>query len=443
MLFSMLHRLRETFGQHRLLGGAAVLAVTQAGASIMGLLRDRLLNQTFPGLDTVDVYIASFRPSDLLFQIAIMSGISTVLLPLLAKHTAAGEKKEASDLLSAVMGLGSVLFGILALVLALIFPMIAPMLTGFQGPSLDLYILFGRLALITNFLFVFGNALGQYLNVRKRYWIYGITPILYTGGTIAGTLWLTPLYGQMGPMLGTLIGAILYVVLRLIGAMVAGFHPKVSVWHKDITKMGWLMIPRMLALAALQAQLLLFDTVASRLPAGSVTINSNARNFESFIVGVIGIALAQSAFAHLSEAAALRDHSRFWLYIKKGVLWTVLLTVPASIVLVVCTPIAEWLMHLERVHALFAMSLLFYAFSIPFESLNHLYLRAYYALHSTTTPAVFSVLNGVLAIVVAWTLAPRFGINAIPLGFFAGQSLSFVGLASFLPRRVRKAANAR
>ncbi len=426
------------FGQHRLLGGAFSLALTQAAASVAGLIRDRLLNQTFPGLDTVDVYIASFRPSDLLFQIAIMSGIATVLLPMLARHTAKGENKAASDLLSSVMLIGSMAFGILALALAIVFPYVASLLVGFQGESLHLYILFGRLALVTNFLFVFGNALGQYLNVQKKFWIYGLTPVLYTVGTIFGTVYLTPLYGELGPMLGTIIGAVVYVILRLIAAIYSGYHPRMKIWHPDLSKIGWLMVPRMLALAALQLQLLLFDTVASNMPAGSVTINSNARNFESFVVGVIGIALAQSAFAHLSEAAAKKEWARFWLYMKKGIFWCIALTLPASVVLVLATPIAESLVHLRDVHTTFAFALLFYAFAVPFESLNHLYLRAFYALHVTGTPAVFSVLNGCIAIVVAWAASPYIGIAAIPVGFLAGQGISFVGLAALLPQSIRR-----
>ena len=133
-----MRRLLSSFSQHRLLGGALVLALTQAGASVAGLVRDNMLNRTFPGLGTVDVYIASFRPSDLLFQITIMSGISTVLLPMLARHLAKDEKSEASELLSNVLGLGSILFGCLALLLAFLFPMIAPQFVGFQGDQLAL-----------------------------------------------------------------------------------------------------------------------------------------------------------------------------------------------------------------------------------------------------------------------------------------------------------------
>lgn len=400
-----------------------------------------MLNRTFPGLGTVDVYIASFRPSDLLFQITIMSGISTVLLPMLARHLAKDEKSEASELLSSVLGLGSILFGCLALLLAFLFPMIAPQFVGFQGDQLALYITFGRLALLTNFLFVSGNALGQYLNVRKRYWIYGITPILYTVGTILGTFFLTKDYGALGPMLGTLSGGVVYVLLRLIGAVYAGYRPSVRMWHPDIATMGWLMLPRMLALAALQLQLLLFDSVASHLPAGSVTLNSNARNFESFVVGVIGIALAQSAFAHLSESAAANDRHRFSLYMQKGVFWVLALTIPASIILYFSSPVAAWLVHLTRVEALFGSMLLWYAIAVPFESLNHLYLRAFYSLHRTATPAIFSVLNGAVAITTAWTLTPSLGIIAIPIGFLAGQGISFVGLAVMLPGAVRGIRN--
>ncbi len=425
------------FGQHRILGGAAVLAITQAGASIVGLLRDRLLNQAFTGqLGIVDAYIASFRPSDLLFQLTVMSGISTVLVPLLARAHAKDE--DPSNLLSGVMSVGSLVFGIIALIASVLFPLIAPMLVDFKGETLELYIQFGRLALLTNFLFVCGNSLGQYLVTVQKYWLYGITPILYTVGTIVGTVWLTPQYGALGPMLGTLGGAVLYVIIRFCGSIYAGYRPRFCFWHPQLSTMGVLMLPRMAALAVLQLQLLLFDTLASGLPAGSVTVNSNARNFQSFVVGVIGIALAQSTFPLMSQAAARGERERFTLYVRKGVMMIVLLTIPAAIALIFVTPVAAKLVNLESVYVSFAAALLVYAVSIPFESLNHLILRSYYALHVTALPAVFSVVNGGLAITAAWILAPKFGVQAIPFGFLLGQAISLAGLMLLLPFATRR-----
>lgn len=429
--------LKAHVGQHRILGGAAVLAVTQAAASVAGLARDRLLNATFSGdLSVVDAYVASFRPSDLLFQLTVMSGIATVLVPLLARAHAKGG--DSSDLLSSVMSIGSLVFGALALAFGFVFPYVAPALVDFDGRSLELYVQFGRVALLTNFLFVCGNSLGQYLVTVQRYWMYGLTPVLYTMGTIAGTVWLTPAYGPLGPMLGTLGGAIAYVLLRLVGAVWSGYRPGLRFWDPDLSTMGVLMLPRMAALAVLQLQLLLFDTIASGLPEGSIVVNSNARNFQSFVVGVIGIALAQSAFPLMSQAAARGEKDRFALYVRKGAWMIVGLTIPAGIALVLATPIAVRLVHLEGVYAPFAAALFMYALSIPFESLNHLILRSYYALHVTALPAVLSVVNGALAIGVAWVAAPHVGVQAIPLGFLLGQAISLAGLAVLLPFATRR-----
>ncbi len=434
MLFSPHMRTFSLFSQKRLLGGAFVLAVTQFAASLAGLVRDNALNRTYPGLGTVDVYFASFRLSDLLFQITIMAGLSTVLVPLLARYKANDDHEETSRLLSSVMAAGSIVFGCIALVLAIIFPRIAPLFVDFTGDQLALYILFGRLALLTNFLFVFGNAIGQYLITVQKYWVYGITPVLYTLGTILGTLLFSDSYGEFAPMIGTLGGAIVYVVFRLGGAIHAGFSLKPVLWHPDLKKMGWLMLPRMLALGALQLELLVFDALASGLDSGSITINVNARNFQSALVGIVGIALAQSAFPLLSHAAARKEFDRFWIYLKKGIGLLLVLTIPGAIVLVLAAPIAARLVHLQDVFSVFNMALLLYAVSAPFESVNHLLLRSFYALEKTSTPAIFNVLNGVTAIATSWLLVPRYGVYALALGFTAGQIVQMVGLATMLSK---------
>ncbi|MCA9370744.1 MAG: hypothetical protein KC680_02165 [Candidatus Peregrinibacteria bacterium] len=429
----------DQFRQGRILGGALVLAVMQFGASLMGLIRDRMLASTFPGLDTVDVYIASFRPSDLCFQMMIMAGFSVALVPLLATYHADKKTKQMQELLNAVIGIASLTFGVFAIILSIVLPWVAPFLVGFEGESLELYINFARLALVTNFLFVFGNAFGQYLITIQRYWIYGLTPMLYTLGTILGTVYLTPVYGAYGPMIGTLAGAVVYVMLRgaSVYSQVSGFRFQFSgLFHSDLKEFYRLMWPRMLALGTLQLELLLFDTVASGLDAGSVTINAYTRNFQAVAVGVAGIALAQSAFSLLSQAASKKEKKRYYIYLRKGISILLFLTIPGSITLVLIAPIAAKLVSLSHVLPIFTLCLIAYAISIPFESINHLLLRAFYATRHTITPAIFSVSNGIVAIVVAWVFAPSIGVLAIPVGFTIGQVLQMIGLGILLPRRV-------
>ena len=431
-------RLCALLRQERLVGGALVLALTQFAASLAGLVRDRVLAATFPGLHVVDVYIASFRPSDLLFQMTIMAGFSVALVPLLARYRGEGDRDAMGRLLGGTVGLAAVGFGVVAFGLAVLFPFVAPYLVQFEGESLRLYITFGRLALLTNVLFVFGNAYGQYLITVQRYWVYGITPVLYTVGTILGTLFLSDpaLLGPLGPIVGTLGGAIVYVALRFVAVCLSGCPLHLTLWHSDLPEFGRLMVPRMLALGVLQLQLLLFDTIASGLPAGAVTINAYARNFQSVAVGVAGIALAQSAYSMLSQAIAKREIHRFWIYLHRGVIVLLLVTIPGAVALGLLAPVAATLVHLSHRLALFRMCLMMYAVSVPFESINHLLLRSFYALKHTLTPAVFSVLNGAAAIGLTWYLAPSMGVFALALGFTAGQVIELIGLSVTLPQQV-------
>ncbi|MBT7337334.1 hypothetical protein HN801_01355 [Candidatus Peregrinibacteria bacterium] len=435
-------KILSQFGQNRILGGAAVLAVMQLGASIMGLIRDRTLASTFPGLDTVDVYIAAFRPSDLLFQMMIMAGFSVAIVPLLAQYHADGKRKDMHELLHSVVALAALIFGFVGLVMSIFMADIAPYLVGFTGESLEMYIGFARLALITNFLFVFGNAFGQYLITVQKYWVYGLTPMLYTLGTILGTVFLTPMYGPYGPMYGTLGGAVVYVILRAVSVILEGSKEdgadvKWIFIHPDLKHILSLMWPRMMALGILQGQLLLFDKIASGLDAGSVTINAYARNFQAVAVGVAGIALAQSAFSLLSQAAAKKQADRYYIYLRKGIWMLLALTIPGAVVLVMVAPIAANLVSLGHVLPVFTTCLVFYAISIPFESINHLLLRAFYATKHTITPAIFSVVNGLTAIFVAWYLAPTFGVYSLAIAFTCGQVIQLIGLGLLLPKRVR------
>src|SRR3989338_3188883 len=87
---SLFHR---HLGQHRMLGGAAVLALTQFCASVAGLVRDNVLASTFSArgeVGVVDAYIAAFRPSDFLLQAFILSAIGAVLVPMLAGYKEKG-----------------------------------------------------------------------------------------------------------------------------------------------------------------------------------------------------------------------------------------------------------------------------------------------------------------------------------------------------------------
>lgn len=436
MLFAM--EWKSALRQHHIIGGSLVLAFTQLLASVAGLARDRVLASTFPGLSVVDVYIASFRPSDFLFQTCIMAAMGTVLVPVLAGYRAHDDRASMSKVLSGAMTIGAIGFGIIALLLAIFLPFIAHLLVDFQGQSLSLYIQFGRIALISNFLFVFGNTLGQYLITEQRYWIYGLTPVLYTLGTIAGTIWLTPYTGAFGPILGTVCGTSIYVLIRLAGVLHLRWKPSFTLWHPEFPQMGMLMLPRILSLGAMQLQLLAFDGLASGLLPGSVTVNAYARNFQSVLVGVTGVALAQSVYSVLGQAAARGNRVLFRKYLRWGIGMLLLVTIPGAIVLAALAPVAAMIVGITSQLSVFAPALVLYAASVPFESMNHVLLRGFYATKQTLIPAIAAAANALCAIGVAVAFAKTDGVLALAGGFLAGQTAQMLLLALLLPAALRK-----
>ena len=441
--------LRSLASQKRIAGGAAVLAFTQLISSGCGFLRDRAFSDVFPldsdSIGVASVYIAAFRPSDLLFQLFVMSCLSVVLVPFLASHLAHGRRDEMNRITTSTLIVFGCVFGILALILALLFPMLAPHLVKFQGESLALYVRFGRIALLTNFLFVFGNTLGQYLITIQRYWVYGLTPILWAIGTIGGTYLLTPHLGAMGPIAGTVIGTVVYTLVRLFGVFKSGFRfslGKEGVLHGELKQMGFLILPRMVALGALQLQLLLLDRLASGLATGTVAINQFASNFESVIPGIVGISVAQSAFSLLSQSAAKNDRCTMKRLIFHGIVFNLVLAIPGAVALAVLARTAGWLLHLKNsVSSTFVSALWIYCLAVPFESTNHIVLRSFYALKNTMFPALSSIASCAVAVVSGTMLLPLYGVYALAIAYVVAQATQTLLLGSSLLYALRSSRN--
>ena len=413
--------------------GTVILAVTQLGASVAGLFRDRFFGIMFRALAVVDAYIAAFRPSDLLFQVLVMSAIGMILVPLLTKEHHRGDTEGIANLLGASMGLGCLVFGTVAVILIFTLPILAPWLVDFRGEQLQLYINFARIVLIADLFMVIGNTAGQELVRIERYWVYGITPIIYSLGTIAGTLFLTPWIGPYGPIAGTATGSLLYAVWRLLAVSWSGIPLRIRLWHAAIADMGWMALPRMVALGTLQIRLLILDTLASSLPTGAITINAYARNVQSVVVGVIGIALAQAIFSPMSQAAVQGNERKFQDYLRRGSFFMLLLTIPSALLLALLPNTIAGIVNLHHVASTFAPVLILYAMSTPVESLSHLFIRAFFAMKNTSLPAIAHVTNAIVAVALSWSLLQKYGLLAIPVGFIAGHAVQLVILWWNLP----------
>jgi peptidoglycan biosynthesis protein MviN/MurJ (putative lipid II flippase) len=68
----------------------------------------------------------------------------------------------------------------------------------FDAPTRALYVELVRINCLAQLLFAASMALGEVLVARRRFLAYGVAPILYTSGIVAGSVLLGPSLGILG-----------------------------------------------------------------------------------------------------------------------------------------------------------------------------------------------------------------------------------------------------
>ena len=422
-----------------LLRGAFILTTTSALSYGLGLLRDRALAGTFGASDALDAYQASFIIPDFLFNLLVAGALSAAFIPIFTDLRFRRQKKKAAHLAGTVLTIGLTVL-LIATAIAWIFaePITSLVAPGFGEAKHATHVILTRIMLVAPLIFFISNLLGGMLVSTKRFIFYGLSPAFYNLGIIVGAVFLSPTFGIAGVAIGTIIGALLHLLVRFIDVKRAGLTliPSYKI-SPEFKKIILLMIPRMVGLTAIQIQLWIFTAIASTLGEGAVTIYSMARNFQSFPVSLIGIALATSLFPILAESKSAKSKSRYTKELWKGIGLTLLIVTPAAIAIyflrtyIIAFFIGTGQFNEDAVMRTAAV-LGVYAFSIPTESLVHILARAFYALHNTVIPVTISIITIVISTTTAATLAPTMGVSSIAVGFAVGTGIQMLLLILLL-----------
>lgn len=441
----MIQKLKNIFWQpEKFATGAAILSITTFLSYVIGLIRDRIFAHQFGLGRELDLYNASFIIPDLLLNILVSSALSAAFIPIFTNLFTSGEKEKANELANTVLH-GAVFVILVSGILAAIF---MPFLARFIAPEFsavehEQLINLSRLMLISPVFMAISSSLGAMLISYKTFLPYGLSPIFYNFGIIAGAL-AKPWFGVYGLVLGTLVGALFHLLPRLFAIRKSAFsyHFSVKLRDKNFLKVIKLMIPKMIGHPVEQLTFLSFTRIATTLAAGSVTAVSFARNFQSVPVSLFGIAFSVAIFPMLCEAAGKSDRENFLKNFWKALRDILIFTVPSALGLYFLSALPiriflgggnfsdENILRTAGVLSVFALS-------IPTESLVHLLARSFYALKNTIIPVIFSAVGLVVSVSFAYYQSKNLGIAAIPYGFFLGSAAEVVLLAIFLHQRIK------
>jgi putative peptidoglycan lipid II flippase len=423
--------------------GAVVLSILTFAGYAMGLVRDRIFARTFGAGPELDAYNAAFILPELALDVIVASGLVAPFVPMFT-----GLRAEAAETARAfarsifTMAVGAM--GLVSLVLIVFAPqtvdVIAP---GFDPAERDLYVELFRLMCITPVIFAASIVLGEILVAERRFLAYGLAPLMYNGGIVAGTVLLGDRIGIFAAAVGAIAGALLHLAIRLIGIRRTVFLPRptLALRVRGVREFLLLMAPKMLSHPIEPLTFLYFTSLASRFEIGSVSSVSFARNFESVPVSLIGASFAIAAFPLMSVAAAAGDRATFRRVFTTNLLTIAVVTTAGAIVLFFTAGLIISIFlgggaFDDADTARTATILAVFALAIPFESLTHLLARALYATRNTILPTIASIAGFVTIVLAAEALAPTAGLSAVPLGFAAGMIVKVAILGVVLVPRI-------
>lgn len=413
--------------QNSIVSSATIVGIMIILSRFFGFLRYRILANYF-NKGELDIFFASFRIPDIVFEILITGAITSSFIPIFIKYQK--NKKALDENISSIINLISLVFlGIIVVVLIFadrIIPLTAP---GFSKEKIDLIVYFSRILLLSQLPFlVFANFLTGIGQANKTFIISSLAPIAYNIVIILATIFFAPTFHLLAPILGVSAGSVVLFLLQIPLLFSSDFiYKPVLKITKGVREFFRLIVPRLITVVTSQIDATIDLILTSILGAGSYTIFYLAQHLQLLPVSVIGIAFGQASLPYLSEVFQEKKIEEFKKIIIESIVSIFFLTVPImSFFIFARTPLVRLFFGGEKFDwdatVNTAITLSYFSLSIPFHSVYYFLTRCYFAFLDSKTPFLISVLSIILNIgfslffifvlkLPVWSLGASFSIS--------------------------------
>lgn len=419
-----------------------MLAITLTLSNVLGLIRDRLLAVKLPP-DQLDSYFAAFRLPDLLTNLVVIGAIAVAFIPIFTEIRTKDEQ-EAWSAASAILNMVISVLVVGSVILWIFMPQLMPLVVPeFEASKMELTIRLGRLLTLTPILFGVSYLISGILNSFQRFAVYSLAPLIYNLSIIVATVLLADNYGAIGVVVGVLVGAFLHMLIQVPLAYRLGWRWQgtLSIHHPAVKKMGSLMAPRMIGLAAMQLSGIVATAVGSTW-VGAIAYFNLANNIQTMPTVVFGNSIATALFPSLSLSAARNDNDSFCRHLAQGIRWVIFLLAPAAVGFI--------MLRMQIVRLIFGTGyfdwnatkttadiLGWFAVSLVASGLVALLARAFYARQDMKTPMTIALVAACvtigLSLILPRVLPPIVQIGSdyiLHVGEVAALAIAFsIGMA--------------
>ena len=389
---------------------AVILASSTLISALLGLFRDRLLNTYYLGTypTGVDAYTAAFTIPDFMFFILTSGALAVSFIPVFNQRLASGNKRSAWELSSSLLNLMA-LVTLIASVLIMIFA--DPLIRYVVSPGLDesgmaLAINMTRVIAINPFLFSITTVITSIQQAVGRFVFYSFAPAIYNLGIILGITVFTnginifgvQLFdgGIMGVAIGVIFGAILQLIVSLIGMFGLGMDYERKIYWKN---QGFRSILKLLPARSLDqgidyANSIVSTNLASRMGAGAIRSFNQATSLHQMPVTLIGVAISTAFFPKLTEEIGAGDKETYYNTFRTALRTIIWISLPVTIIAFFARGyVVSFISNLGNgsnnsviVSVLASLVLAIFA-----RSVFHIASRGFYANQDTKTPFIVSI----------------------------------------------------
>jgi len=422
---------------------AGVVALAVLCSRLLGLAREQIFAALFGGGRIMDAFTIAFRIPNLLRDLFAEGALSTAFVTTFSKTVATDGEAAAWRLANKVATLATVtLSAITVLGIAFAPWLVAVLAPGFEGEKAALTVTLTRVMYPFILLVSLAALVMGMLNARNVFGVPAMASSFFNlGSIVAGVVlgyWLDPHFGVraiLGLAIGTLIGGTLQLTVQLPALARLGYRFHADFHWRDpgVGSILRLMGPSVIAASTTQVNVLINSVFASELGDGPTFWLTVAFRLMQLPLGIFGVALGTVALPLLSRMAATGQHGVFRSELARGMRLAFLMTIPASIGLIV---LAEPIISVLYQHGRFgahetaesAGALRFYALGLCGYAALKVLVNAFYAIDRRKTPMVVSFIAVGINLALNWIFTVHLGWGHRGLAF----STACVATSNFL-----------
>ncbi len=411
-----------------ILKNSVILAFFSVLSVVLGVVRDRLLATHVGVGEVLDIYNAAFRLPDLLYAFSIAFVTSATVVPFLTVEDKKGEIQDPRKKLSSLFLFIGISLTLIGVIIALTMPFYARhVVPGFDEGQLEQFISVSRLLLIQPVLLGLTSLVSCFAQLRNHFILYGISPLFYSLGIIAGILFLYPSLGVTGLIYGVIVGALLSFLVQLLSLRKA--HMSEVLFHfswghiSELLRIGF---PRTGLNIVTQVRVITFTGFATVLGPGVLSSYLFAQRVTDAVVQIVQQSVTAASIPVLSKDVVERKVEQYKETVKRYVLALGAIGVLVAVVLTSAREeVVKVLYGSTSQNDLISFFLSGFLLILPVQMMMGYLVVSLYSMKDTKSVFFAGFTSSVFGVLVAYVSLPM-GTVSLIYGSIATYAVNFL-----------------